>query len=66
MQEVLSLLSIPVGKIKSFGPFGPKCEVGQALRRSEGGDWMVEVKMVESGETAEYRLTRLLDDQGAR
>jgi len=27
MQEVLALPSVPVGKIKSFGPFGPKYEV---------------------------------------
>ena len=66
MQEVLALPSVPVGKIKSFGPFGPKYEVGQALRRCEDGEWMVEVKMVESGEAAEYRLTRLLDDPEAR
>jgi hypothetical protein len=66
MQEVIALPAIPVGKIKSFGPFGPKYEVGQALRKSEDGDWLVEVKMVETGETAEYRLARLLDDPEAR
>jgi hypothetical protein len=66
MQTVISPSSIPVGKIKSFGVFGPKYEVGQSLRESEDGDWLVEVKMVESGETAEYRLSRLLDDPEAR
>lgn len=24
---------VPIGKIKSFGPFGPKYEVGQAIRQ---------------------------------
>jgi len=66
MQEVIATPTIPVGVIKSFGAFGPKYEVGQALRRSDDGDWLVEVKMVETGETAEYRLTRLLDDPEAR
>jgi hypothetical protein len=66
MQEVVAPPSIPVGKIKSFGPFGPKYEVGQARRQSDDGDWLVEVKMIETGETAEYRLTRLLDDPEAR
>ncbi len=56
---------IPVGKIKSFGPFGPKYEVGQALRQLDDGDWMIEVTMVESGEKAEYRLTHLSDDPEA-
>jgi hypothetical protein len=65
MQEVIALPAFPVGKIKSFGQFAPKYEVGQALRKSEDGDWLVEVKMVETGETAEYRLVRLLDDPDA-
>ena len=57
--------SVPVGKIKSFGPFGPKYEVGQVLRRKDDGDWVVEVTLVDSGERAEYRLTRLLEDPEA-
>ena len=66
MPELIAPPSIPVGKIKSFGAFGPKYEVGRALRPLENGDWLVEVKMVETGEAAEYRLTRLLDDPEAR
>ncbi|MGA3262743.1 MAG: DUF5397 family protein [Terracidiphilus sp.] len=57
---------VPVGQIKSFGAFGPKYEVGPALRPLDDGDWLVEVVMVETGEKAEYRLTRLLDDPEAR
>ena len=66
MQGVIAPPPVPVGKIKSFGAFGPKYEVGQALRPLEGGDWLVEVKMVETGEKSEYRLTHLLDDPEAR
>ncbi len=59
--------SVPVGKIKSFGPFGPKYEVGHLIRQLEGnGDWMVEVFLVETGETVEYRLSHLEDDPAAR
>ena len=57
--------SIPVGKIKSFGPFGPKYQVGQALHTLEDGDWMIEVTIVDTGEKAEYRLTHLADDPEA-
>jgi hypothetical protein len=57
--------SIPVGKIKSFGPFGPKYEVGHALHRLDDGDWMIEVTMVESGEKTAYRWTHLSDDPEA-
>ena len=66
MQEVIAPPPIPVGKIKSFGAFGPKYEVGRALRPLDDGDWLVEIKMVETGETSEYRMTHLLDDPEAR
>lgn len=65
MQTELAAPTVPVGKIKSFGPFGPKYEVGQALRQLNDGDWMIEVTMVETGEKAEYRLTRMSDDPEA-
>jgi hypothetical protein len=56
---------IPVGKIKTFGYVGEKYEVGQALRQVEDGDWLVKIKLVTTGETAEYRLTHILDDPEA-
>jgi hypothetical protein len=65
MQQVLAPPSIPVGKIKSFGALGPKYEVGNATRPLQGGDWMVEIKLVETGETAEYSLAHLMDDPEA-
>lgn len=65
MQALIAAPPVPVGKIKSFGPFGPKYEVGQAIRQLNDGDWMIEVTMVETGEKAEYRLTHLTDDPEA-
>ena len=62
MQVAIAPPSVPVGKIKSFGPFGPKYEVGQALHPLDDGDWMIEVTMVGTGEEAGYRLTHLSDD----
>lgn len=56
---------MPVGEIKTFGPFGPKYEVGQPLRQLEDGDWMMEITLVETAEKAEYRLTHLIDDPAA-
>jgi len=65
MQTIVVPPSVPVGKIKSFGAFGPKYEVGRPLRQLDDGDWLVEVKMVETGELAEYRLTHVFDDPDA-
>ncbi|MCX7111180.1 MAG: DUF5397 family protein [Proteobacteria bacterium] len=56
---------VPIGIIKSFGVFGPKYEVGQPIRRLDDGDWLVTIKMVETGDEAEYRFTHLLDDPEA-
>ncbi|MDP4027501.1 MAG: DUF5397 family protein [Gallionella sp.] len=67
MQTILnSPPTVAVGKIKSFGAFGPKYEVGQLLRQLDDGDWMVCIKMVETGEETEYRYTHLLDDPEGR
>lgn len=62
MQIAIAPPVIPVGKIKSFGPAGPKYEVGRALRPLDNGDWMVEVTMVETGEKVEYCWTHLTKD----
>ena len=65
MQSVVVAPEIPVGKIKSFGPFGPKYEVRSPLRRLEDGDWLIEVALIESGEKSEYRLSHLIEDPEA-
>ncbi|MDH2431059.1 DUF5397 family protein [Pokkaliibacter sp. MBI-7] len=65
MQNSAPLPSVPEGVIKCFGAFGPKYEVGKALRQLDDGDWLVEVKLLETGEKAEYRLTNITDDPEA-
>jgi hypothetical protein len=66
MQATIASPVVPIGKIKSFGPFGPKYEIGHPLRQLNDGDWMIEVTLVESGEKTEYRLSRLSNDPEAR
>ena len=58
-------LVIAQGKVKSFGAFGPKYEVGSALRPLGDGDWMVRIKLVETGEETEYRYSHLIKDPEA-
>ncbi|MGQ0711647.1 MAG: DUF5397 domain-containing protein [Rhodoferax sp.] len=65
MQATTDHPTVPTGQIKSFGPFGPKYEVGQVLRPLEDGDWMVEVTIIDTGEKTEYRWTRLNNDPQA-
>ena len=56
---------IPIGAIKSFGPVGPKYKVGNLLRQLDDGDWMVQITLIESDETTEYRLSNIKDDPEA-
>lgn len=65
MQVAITPPDTPVGKIKSFGPFGPKYEVGKAIHPRDDGDWMIEITMIETGEKAEYPMTSMQDDPEA-
>jgi hypothetical protein len=64
MQNVNSPPFIPSGAIKTMGINGPKYEVGNALLQLEDGDWLVEVKLLLTGEKSELRLSRILEDPG--
>ncbi len=64
-QTLIAPPPVPVGIIKSFGPFGPKYEVGEPVEQLEDGDWLVEIVLVETGEKTVYRRTHILDDPEA-
>lgn len=53
------------GKIKSFGDFGPKYEVGLPIRVLDDGDMLMHITIVESGEETEYVLKHILEDPEA-
>lgn len=65
MHTLSSLPAIPTGKINTFGPFGPKYEIGQPLHQLDDGDWLVEITIVDTGEKSQYRLSRLSNDPRA-
>jgi hypothetical protein len=65
MQTMPPSVAVPVGTIKCFGAFGPKYEVGERIRQLDNGDWLVNITMVETGETTEYSQAHLNDDPQA-
>ena len=65
MPSLLKKPAPPVGEIKSFGPFGAKYRVGEAMHMLDDGDWLVEVVLIETGERAEYRLSHIDSDPEA-
>jgi len=55
-----------VGTWRRFGQVGPVYEVVAAGKDLPGGDRMMRVRVVESGEEVDYRLFELLDDPRER
>ena len=57
-------LAIPVGTIKSFGPYGPEYEV-RGPAEPENGERMVKIVIVRTGEELTYELESVLQDPEA-
>jgi hypothetical protein len=56
---------LPIGKIKTFGELGPYYQITGSVRQTEDGEWIVPVRVVESGEEFDYRYSRLMRDPDA-
>lgn len=65
MPSVILPPAVPIGKIKTFGTFGPKYEVGEPVGRQADGEWVIRVTLVETGEKAEYPYAQLINDPDA-
>ena len=63
--DSLNPVASQLARIKTFGPVGPPYEVGEPLRQLDDGDWLVQVTIVQTGELAEYRLSRIVGDPDA-
>jgi hypothetical protein len=61
MATATQSVAIPVGTIKSFGPYGPMYEVLGSAPRGRKGE-MVSVRVVPGGETLDYPLADMLAD----
>jgi hypothetical protein len=57
---------VQIGQIKTFGIDGPKYEVTDSGRPSKEGEWLVPIRVIESGEELEYRYSRFTLDPEAR
>jgi hypothetical protein len=55
-----------LGTWRRFGVAGPVYEIVDTGRELPGGDRMMRVRVVESGEEVDYRLAEILDDPRER
>ena len=51
-----------IGEVRTLGTCGPKYEVLRPLHPLDGGDWLFEVAILESGERLDYRRSLMLTD----
>ena len=63
--DSLNPVASQLARIKTFGPVGTPFEVGEPLRRLDDGDRLVRMTIIQTGELAEYRLSRIVDDPDA-
>jgi hypothetical protein len=54
-----------VGAIKTFGEIGDPYEVLGVSRPGADGDWLMKIRLVKTGEEAEYSYRHILDDPKA-
>ena len=57
--------NLPIGKIKTFGKDGPYYEITGIGHQGDNGEWMIPIRVVESGEELDYRYSRLALDPDA-
>ena len=60
-----SMPNLQVGQVRTFGTEGPKYEVTGNGHSSDGGDWLVPIRVVESGEELDYPYSQLKADPEA-
>lgn len=55
-----------VGTCRRFGPFGPPYEIiGMGAEEPRGDRWM-KIRVLETGEVADYKFSDILDDPKER
>jgi hypothetical protein len=55
-----------VGTWRRFGAAGPVYEIIAAGKELPDGDHLMRIRVIESGEEVDYRLTEILDDPRER
>ncbi len=60
-----SMPEIRIGQVRTFGPEGPMYEVVGNGHPAANGDWLVPIRVIESGEELEYPYAQLKSDPEA-
>ncbi len=58
--------TVQIGQVRTFGRLGPKYQVTGNGHTSKDGEWVVPIRVVESGEELDYRYSRFTLDPEAQ
>ncbi len=58
-------LALPIGRFRRFGAVGPAYQITDVIGERPDGDVLLRIRVLESGEEAEYRLSQAKDDPEA-
>ena len=53
------------GHIKTLGKIGPKYEVCEPIKQISNQDWLLKIRMLDSGEETEYPYSQAINDPEA-
>jgi hypothetical protein len=53
------------GHVKTLGTMGPKYEVCEPIKQINNEDWLIKIRLLESGEETEYPYSHAIKDPEA-
>jgi hypothetical protein len=51
-----------LGQFRQFGEFGPAYKICSPIRQLEDNDWLVLIRIAETGEEIEYKYSKVQSD----
>jgi len=51
-----------LGQFRQFGELGPTYKIMTPVRQLDNQDWLLQIKVVESGEELEYKYSKIVND----
>lgn len=54
-----------IGQFRTFGALGPAYRILEPLKQTDSGEWLVRIRVLESGEETEYPYAKAASDPEA-
>ncbi len=51
-----------LGQFRQFGELGPTYKIMTPVRQLDNQDWLLQIKIIESGEELEYKYSKIVND----